>query len=344
MKKRHLLGNMLSIIPFKANRFFRLLHRGEYLTVLCYHRILDIPADFPFDRDLVSASVDQFAGQLAFISSHFRVINFRMLKEHLDKYRKFPPNSLIITFDDGYVDNFEVAYPLLKKFGLTATMFATAGFIGQKKMFWWDKIAYLIKTTAEGSLELDTPERFSLDLERFADRQEAARLIIKQAKHLREEEKEGMIAEMVERLRVEIDEERYRLAMTWDQLRELNDNGIEIGAHSVSHPIFSNIDEDRLRREVNGAKEMIENQLQTEVITFGAPGRGILTPPDRQRFTTLLTQTVKGSGYSFSTMYHWGLAYERDFDPYRIERLGIETHDTERSFRAKLSYPEILVY
>ncbi|NIM19917.1 MAG: polysaccharide deacetylase family protein [Candidatus Latescibacteria bacterium] len=344
MKKRHLLGGLLNVIPFGLNRQFRKMRFGEYLTVLCYHRILDRPANFPYDDDLVSASADQFAGQLDFISKHYNVINFKDLRLRLDGEGALPGNSLIITFDDGYIDNYEIAWPLLKMRGLTATMFVTTGFIGRSRMFWWDEIAYIIKTTRADHLELENPVQVSLALGSRESRQEPARILIKKAKLLTDDAKETLIDELSEKLNVAIDESEHRLTMTWEQLRELDESGIEIGAHSVNHPIFSNIEEERLRTEIAHSKEMIENELGGEIITFGAPGRGILSPQERARFEKLLRKIVTECGYRFSTQYRWGLVYARDFDAYRIGRLGIESYDTKTSFKAKLSYPEIISY
>jgi peptidoglycan/xylan/chitin deacetylase (PgdA/CDA1 family) len=134
------------------------------------------------------------------------------------------------------------------------------------------------------------------------------------------------------------------MTMTWEQLKEMSRNGIEIGAHSVNHPIFSNIDESRLKNEVARAKEMIEEAIEQDVITFGAPGRGILSIDDRRNFESLLRKIVIESGYSFSTLYKRGLVYDDEFDRYGIARLGIESYDTKSLFKAKLSFPELITY
>ncbi|MFA4948197.1 MAG: polysaccharide deacetylase family protein, partial [Candidatus Krumholzibacteriia bacterium] len=269
MTKRHALGYVLAAVPPGLARSFRLARHGNYLTVLCYHRILDLPPDFPFDEDLVSASAAQFDGELRFISRHYQVINFKMLREHLKKNGKLPPRALIITFDDGYIDNYEVAYPLLKKHSLTAVMFATAGFIGVRRLFWWDRLAYVAKTAKRSSAAIEEPIRLAIDLDSFATKQAAARHIIASVKTLPENDKEILIRRLAADLKVEIDESRFAMTMGWNQLREMSAAGIEIGAHSVNHPIFSNIDHGLLANEISQSKRIIEKELGDEVITFG---------------------------------------------------------------------------
>jgi peptidoglycan/xylan/chitin deacetylase (PgdA/CDA1 family) len=344
MNKRELLARLLDVIPRGATRFLRPIHRGRCLTVLTYHRIFDIDGRFPFDEDLVSASSKDFDYQLSYLAGHFNVINFKMLAGVLAGDGRLPSNALIITFDDGYIDNYEVAYPVLRRHGLTAVMFATAGFIGRRRLFWWDKIAYIVKHAERGVIAIEEPLALEMRLDDYPTRQAAARALIKRAKTMPDERKERLITELAERLGVTLDEEQHQNTMNWDQLRELSRAGIEIGAHSVNHPIFSNVDTERLRTEVSEAKAMIEHELQEPIISFGSPGRGVLDPHEQARFKTTLRGIVAGSGYSFSTMYNWGLNYERDFDPYGIKRIGIENYDSALLFRTKIFHPKLLPY
>jgi peptidoglycan/xylan/chitin deacetylase (PgdA/CDA1 family) len=344
MTKRHALGHLLAAIPPAVTRNLRIAHRGRYLTVLCYHRILDRGDDFSFDEDLVSASPAQFDRELAFIARNWRVINFQMLRDHLAREGRFPDRALIITFDDGYLDNYEVAYPLLRKHGLTAVMFVTASFMGEQKLFWWDRLACAAKTAAKRSATIEDPIRFSIDLDSFPSRQDAARHLIHTAKTLSEEDKERFIKRLAAKLEAAFVVSDAGMTMNWDHLRDMTAGGIEIGAHSVSHPIFSNIDGDLLAREVSQSKSLIEQELGREVISFGAPGRGRIPVEEKLRFEEKLRDLVAASGYSFSTMYQWGLVYEKGFEPFRIARIGIERYDTPPVFRAKLSYPELMPY
>ncbi|MDD4857172.1 MAG: polysaccharide deacetylase family protein [Candidatus Krumholzibacteria bacterium] len=344
MTKRHALGHILAAIPPGVARRVRLAQRGRYLTVLCYHRILERPPDFPFDDELVSASPAQFEDELRFIERHWRVINFRMLREHLERDGRFPDRSLIITFDDGYIDNCEVAFPLLRKHGLPAVMFVAAGYMGERRLFWWDRLAYIAKTAKRRSASIDEPLRLKIDLDSFHEAQDAARRLIGTAKTLPESDKELFIKRLAAAFEVEIDEGAFAMTMRWDQLREMDAQGIEIGAHSISHPIFSNIDPGLLEREVSQSKALIERELGREVITFGAPGRGRIPAEAKERFEKTLRGLIESSGYSFSTMYQWGLVYERDFDPFAIRRIGIERYDSAPVFRAKLSFPELMPY
>jgi len=344
MTKRHLLGYILSALPHGAPSAVRRTLKGRFLTVLAYHRVMDKPEDFPFDDDLISADTRGFRYQMEFVARHFEVINFKQLSVYMDKKGELPERALIITFDDGYIDNYETAYPILAGLGLTAVMFVTAGYIGTDKLFWWDRIAYIVKNAVNTDISLDEPVRIRVSIESFPTRQDAARLLIKEAKKLPDERKEELIKRLSDAAGVEMGSLSYRNTMSWEQVKELAENGFEIGSHSVNHPIFSNVSAEQISYEVKESKAIIESRTGTDVMTFGAPGRGIIPADEKAVFERVLEQNVVEAGYRFSTQYRWGLVYEREFNPLRISRLGIEMHDTPGLFRAKLAFPGILRY
>lgn len=120
--KREKIATLLS-----ASGFLKLLEvakaRLPWLTALAYHRVLDIaPSGYPFDMEVVSASCQAFDWQMNFVSKNFDVITFAALKNCLEGNIPHPKQPLIITFEDGYADNYFYAFPILKKYRLPATL------------------------------------------------------------------------------------------------------------------------------------------------------------------------------------------------------------------------------
>ncbi|MBN1883921.1 MAG: polysaccharide deacetylase family protein [Candidatus Krumholzibacteriota bacterium] len=343
MSKRDLAARALSFLPRRLVVARRERRLGRCLTVLTYHRVMEIPAGFPLDDDLVSAGPRAFERQLAFVTREYDVMTLREVGESLDRDGRLPARGLVITFDDGYRDNYEVAFPLLRRANATAVMFVAAGFIGERRLFWWDRLARIVKTAPAGEVPLGEPLNAVLRLG-SGNRQQAARKLIRAVKGLPDDEKEELIAFLAERCGVADGPPAERETMTWNELRELDAAGIEIGAHSVNHPIFSNIPETRLREEVAGAKAMIEAELGRAVTSFGSPGRGRIGPKKKRSAKETLRRIVAESGYRFSTMYNWGLNTEKGFDPLGLRRVGIERYDSGAVFRAKLLFPDIIDY
>jgi len=152
MSKKRLLADIL----FRRLKYVTLplcsLVRPRLFYVLAYHRVSPLPGpDYPFLDGTVSATPEDFEEQLRFVKKRFNVINFGTLSEIQMSGKEMPDNSLIITFDDGYADNYEIAYGLLRKYGLTATVFVSTSFVDSGQPLWFDKSAYIINTIPEGT-------------------------------------------------------------------------------------------------------------------------------------------------------------------------------------------------
>ncbi|HBG78598.1 MAG TPA: hypothetical protein DDW84_07135 [Phycisphaerales bacterium] len=102
-------------------------------VILLYHRI----ADEPMDYQLLCTSPENFESHLKTLSQNYRVIRLAELLDEI-KNNRFVPNTIALTFDDGYADNFTNALPLLEKYKIPATIFVTSGMVGSDRLFWWD--------------------------------------------------------------------------------------------------------------------------------------------------------------------------------------------------------------
>ena len=120
--------------------------RGVAVRILNYHRINYPHAIGSLDGEVLSAPPELFAEEVRFCRKHFDVLSFADLRRTLDGSVPLPPRPLIITFDDGYRDNYQHAFPILKANHLTAMFFLAVGFIGTTQLFWWDVVARAVKT------------------------------------------------------------------------------------------------------------------------------------------------------------------------------------------------------
>ncbi|MEO6420555.1 MAG: polysaccharide deacetylase family protein, partial [Polyangiaceae bacterium] len=137
--------------------------QAPWLTVLTYHRIANPLVAADVDQDVVDARPEEFEQQLAFLGKYCSVIGLDDLLA-FQRGRALPPNPVLITFDDGYRDNYETAFPMLKSRGMTAVFFIATSFIQERRMFWWDRLSYLIKRSKRGVLELTYPFKQSVVL------------------------------------------------------------------------------------------------------------------------------------------------------------------------------------
>ena len=118
-----------------------------------FHRIGD-PEDTPFDPNVFSSSEEQFAEQIGIISSRFRIINVSELLAISDSNQALSEPLAMITFDDGYIDNYTKAFPILKSFEVTAIFFLVTNFLSEQGIPWWDEVAWIIRNSCQDSVNL----------------------------------------------------------------------------------------------------------------------------------------------------------------------------------------------
>src|SRR5258708_24693435 len=130
---------------------------SPWITTLTYHRVAR-PADAAMlDDDVVDVAPAQLDRQLAFITQWFSPIGIGDLCAFARGARQLPRNPLLVTFDDGYRDNHDVALPILAKHGVRATFFVATDYVDRRRIYWWDRVNLVIKRSRRERLELSYP-------------------------------------------------------------------------------------------------------------------------------------------------------------------------------------------
>jgi len=236
--------------------------RGNRLCVVNYHRILAAP-DPMLDSE---PDVATFRWQMALLARCFNVMALPDALAALDAGR-LPPRSICITFDDGYRSVHDLALPVLKEFKLPATVFVASGYVGERNM-WNDRIIEAVQGLPAGQLDLRDLGLGSYPLHSLAERRTSLDALTEASKYLPPAARHALI----ERLESLVgDNLAHGLMLTTDMLLELDRNGIEIGSHTVTHPILTSLDDDTARREIIDSKRQLEVVLGKPVTLFAYP-------------------------------------------------------------------------
>ena len=274
---------------FRLARFLTRSHP----RVLMYHR-------FSADAAGSRVSVALFDNQLSELKRNFTVLPLSVICDYLRAGKTVPHNSIALTIDDGYDDFYRYAFPVLKKYGLPATLYVTADFIDRKLWLWPDKIAYILKKTGAKNLTYTRPDNATstLPLLTGAERGSAWMELNNHCLAIGHEERQQFLHQLALDLAVTVgvEPEPDYAPMSWDAVRELSDNGIEIGAHSRTHPVLSNLGRERLREEIYGSKQRIEQFVSRPVSAFCYPNG------QRADYNDLVKEVVIESGYSSATV------------------------------------------
>jgi peptidoglycan/xylan/chitin deacetylase (PgdA/CDA1 family) len=288
------------------------------VLVLNYHRVGDC-ADSPFDHELWSATAEGFDAQLALLAREADVVGPQDVAE---LGRRGRGRHVLITVDDGSRDNFEIALPLLRAHGLTATFFLATGFLDRPHVSWWDEIAWM---THHASRPLP-------------DGAEAAgRRFTQEYKHLPAERQAGFLDEIAERTGAgRCDASAAEgMWMSWDEARALRDAGMSIGGHTVTHPVLGSLGEERQRAEIAGCRERIAAELEQPMRWFSYP----VGFPGSFDATTrrLLAEHDVELGFSF----YGGWLRSGALDAYDVPRVHVGPATSPARMHAMLRLPQL---
>lgn len=280
--------------------------RHGSLLVLMYHRVL--AASDPLLPDEPDAA--SFAAQIDLISSVCNVIGLTEAAERLAT-RSLPPRAAAITFDDGYANNVEIAAPILAARGLSATFFVATGFSDGGCMF--NDIVVEAIRRARNVLDLSDHGLGRHELPDFDARRKAMNDILAKLKYFEPDNRRRVTESIAERAGLT---GMPKLMMSERQVRELVALGMEVGGHSVTHPILTKVPRDKAWAEIEGCKRRLEEVLDSPVGSFAYPnGR----PGEDYRAEHV--GMVREAGYRVAVTTSWGAA-RRDWDVLQIPRIA----------------------
>ena len=248
-----------------------------YPLILYYHRVCDREDVFLSPPDLVVFK-DNFERQIEFVCEKFNVMSLDVLVDRTKKGKALSHGDVAITFDDGYLDNYLYAYPILKRYGVPATIFITTGFVGSNRLLWWDQLSLLLRGVKDKEVNWQAfpSPPFSSELKRLITKATTpgapltplTNYLKSIGTKARDEVIEFLQKDLLSRGSLPLPP---RLFLSWEEIREMSENGIAFGSHSHTHAILTEIDDDELSRELLLSQELIRDNLGVKVKAFAYP-------------------------------------------------------------------------
>lgn len=235
---------------------------GRRMCILSYHRILESP-----DPILTSEpDVRTFRWQMELLAECFNVLPLHDAVDALTT-GDLPPRAVCITFDDGYRSTHDLALPVLRELRLPATVFVTTGCMREGNM-WNDRIIEAVRRLPGNRLDMHEADVGVLSLADDMARHEAAHALIEASKYLSPKERVALTRK-IEALGGHTDV--HDLMLTREMVAAMAGQGIEIGGHTVSHPILTRLDDDAARAEIESGKKELEAIIHRPVRLFAYP-------------------------------------------------------------------------
>ena len=294
-------------------------------VILAYHRVSPLSTVNALLRDLCVDPLS-FDKQMVYLKKNYNVISLEQALEYANSASNKLDNSIVITFDDAYADNYEYAYPILKKHGLAATVFVSTSFIGSKRVFWWDMLVDMLKCTQKETVNfsfLGRDYKFKLNKEK----QRAFYVIANLFKRAAPEEQETLTR--ILRGAFALDEKVVLTrCLSWEQIREMSKYNITFGSHTHSHIALSLVLNGQLQEELIKSKEILELNIKQRVTAFAYPFG------EQGDFNKKSVALVAQTGYRCALTMLQGPVYCGD-NAFTLRRVGVGGNDTVSIFKLK---------
>jgi peptidoglycan/xylan/chitin deacetylase (PgdA/CDA1 family) len=296
----------------RAQTFTFLARRKHaHFLILTYHRVTDVPDPF-----FGGVPVQDFRRQMEMLRAYFNVFPLEELVVRMAK-GDVPPKAVAITFDDGYRDNYQNAFPILKQLGLPATIFLVTGALDSTPLIWHDQVFDAFRRTRAGSMVIEEKE---YPLKTLAEKCHALNIFLQHLRKQNPYDRDMLIQQLVSRLG--ITETNYNNAhkLSWRDIKYMSEHNITFGAHTVTHPILSRMPLADAVQEIVKSKETIEKKVGRSVRLFAYPNGSL------SDFNESIKRALKVAGFLCAVTSVWG-TNSIQTDPFELRRVGIWNSD-----------------
>jgi peptidoglycan/xylan/chitin deacetylase (PgdA/CDA1 family) len=334
---KHLLKRTVMRVLYSLCVFtlFRFSNRRK-LLILTYHGVLNDASttDEYVDRNFVSAA--SFESQMSYLSRHYNVITLTELVDILNKKHPMGTYNAVVTFDDGYKNNYTVAYPIMKQCGIRPTIFLATGFMENgKRLPWTEKVRRAIYFTQLPYIRISAAGLDRLfPTSSATQREQTSREIVEALKSMPDEARQDAVDQLLKRIAPNPEvpwrnEERDEF-LNWDDVAEMSRNGIEFGSHTVNHAILPRLTEQDVLNEICLSKKEIQDVQCKECTLFSYPNGS------QRDFTQDNRACLQQAGYTCALTQIPGFNTNRT-DVFELKRFNIGRGHDFPTFVATIS-------
>jgi len=296
--------------------------------ILMYHRVLEnIEKENKYIQVGITVSKELFDKQMRYLVKNYNPVSLKDFTEYQTGHKTLPEKAVVITFDDGWRDNYTCAYPILKKYGIPATIFLTTDFIDSRKLFWFVEAALLLE---EGGLSAeqfaDIIKRFqkdknipqslsSIDRNKIESLLNDTDLFLEILKECDYVTIQSILQQMASVNGMKA--EKYLgecWMLSWDEINDMDPSLVDFGSHGLTHRIFTVTAHDLIRAELAESKRIIEEKTGRGVDFFAYPNGD---------YNERIKNLVREAGYQAAIATSRPGDKQKEYDLYALRRIGI---------------------
>jgi peptidoglycan/xylan/chitin deacetylase (PgdA/CDA1 family) len=317
----NLVGNIFyfcayySGLAFLSDLVYFDILKKTHVPVLVYHSVINDFSEKPFSN-MIGITIDRhsFEMQMNYIKRKYNVIPLAELSEAFEKFHLFCKPPLVITFDDGYYDNYQNAFPVLSEYGLSATIFLIADYIGSAKILWWNILDFLMQNRPETIAAL-----LGLDKPGETCKCEGKRQIEKLKRFLSNQENIKKIQSLAEKLDSDEAYQTFkdRTMLKIEEIKTMVTGNMDFGIHGLSHQALAALNSDSQQKEIFSSMERLKDIFQKPVTLFAYP------LGHRKSFTSETKKLLARAGIKYA-LVNWRGLNNLKTDRYEIKRIIVQ--------------------
>jgi peptidoglycan/xylan/chitin deacetylase (PgdA/CDA1 family) len=304
--------------------------RPSSIAILMYHSVQPDPSLQADSLGGIIHSEDVFRAQMELLARDFHPISLTQAARYVREGGELPKRSVVVTFDDGYADNWEVAMPVLNQAAIPATFYVTVDCIDNRRLPWPSRLRFAFRKTkrtewndataktsfSKNSLaKTSPPETKTWTLTDAAEREEAYLSTCDVCCQLSGATQDEFVRRIEKELEASLPDHSGSLMMSYEQLRSLTRSGHIIGSHTLTHPNMAYLNEESALDELTGSKLRLESQLGQPIKHFSYP-----CPALSPHWSEQTVEQCRAAGYETAVTTDSGLARHGD-DLLRLKRI-----------------------
>ena len=298
------------------------------ISIFCYHKVTNLSVGklLKTPDEHLSINANIFDKQIKYMSENFKIIDSYDLL-NFDKIQSIKQKKIIITFDDGYLDNLINALPILKKYNAKATIFITTNFINDNETPWWDRLWIILKKKDEFFFN---EEKFSF-LSKGDNRIRLFNYLKEKFFLLKKNAQKDLFNQILTENKIELTITSKQNFLNEEDIKKVSSEKLfRIGSHTHNHQNLNLLNNEEKKEEILTSKEILENIIKKEVDLFAYP-YGVKSAYQKEDFKILKENNIK-------------LAFTTNFDNYKIQsdspflipRMGLGNTNNNKSIRDKV--------
>jgi len=301
-----------------ATKLYRRIKRKKGsggITILAYH---DIARESHLGLQVPSRVFDRHMNYLR--EQNYNIIGLDEAADILASGRKIPPDSVAITFDDGYKSIYTTVFPIVRKYGIPITVFVSIKPVEENCALFVDSVIYGINSSLKPYIDLTLWDMTRLPLTSKLYKEKASREIINRSKAMPQKERQNFLDFIFSELGVDRNAEGLKdIMLNWNEIKELSKNGVPFGAHTVNHPCLAGIPLKDAEEEICDSRKILEEKIGKEVKSFAYPFGS------KYDITKGVRSLVEKAGFRCACVLGGGDNKDEE-DPFLLKRKNITDH------------------